>query len=670
MRRLNDSIFPKFEKPRKLLVAEIGSLNYHEKVALTILEGLINRVKPQIYLVSNDVDRFWLTYYRERHGVEIEAVDPSELLERYVPQLDGYIVYDTNFLHTLNVASTIGSIKNCLPVSSELAKKLADMGIEKVDDLRNKWNNRLEAYKWALNEVFEECNKRIAGNMCVHLPRWPSVRFGIRDYLVAVKAFTFDLSASPRDRADYKLRDEIISGLESPGVILGWHCCRDTEKEHVAQAAKHGLFVLCSPHASNLTVHASMEVEAKYRQRVLSEEDVKVEDKVYVTFLMTDGDAIWAMEDLQAGNWLRPERGRFPFNWGLQPLLYDLAPAILNYYYETKTENDYFFTPVSGAGYTYPFLHPDPRRFLEYSREYALKAGTEKCYNIVNWDPCRFWGEAPIPEFVDLEKEVLKEALGVFRGFGGSTYIDNYVSEDFVNIHSAYVVFRNENVAGDLKYLAMAIKERPAFIFAYVQIAKDVLETVYRAVKELDPATFKIVLADEFILAMRKAAKEGKIRKTWAAPFYPDNEMLREYVKKDGLQRRWKRVIPQVEFLRQLLDKNPDAILKIFEEKWGECSLDELPDVIAYNAAVVCLDLVRAALHINGIYSNVYDTAVALFKKVFKDKLSVDVADQAYKMMKDWDKIRVSLHQALEFTEKVVKLADDLSRIVSVELIS
>jgi len=545
------------------------------------------------------------------------------------------------------------------PTLEEYVKKL---GLEKVEDFRGRWKHRLDAYSWALENLFDECNERILANMCIHYPHWPSLSFELRDYLVAVKAFTFDLSASPKNRRDYQLREDILKRAKSPGVVMGWHCVRDTEKEHVAQAARWGLFVLCSHGASNLTVHGGIQTKCEFKQEdVIKPEDVEVERKIYVTFLMTDGDALWAMENLQSWNWLHENRGKFAFNWGIQPLLVELAPGILEYYYSKRTPNDFFVNPVSGAGYTYPYLHPSPRKFLELSQKYATKAGTQHCYNIVNWNPFEYWGEAHLPWFIELEREVLKDSLGVLRGFGGTTYIDNYLSEDFVNIHSAFVLFKERGIAEDLKVIAKAVKERPLFLFIYVQIARNVFDTLSKEIESLGPE-FKVVRADEFMSAIRRAIKDGLIAKKWGEAYYPDNPDLRKLVEKDGLVMRWSRVVKEVKELLALVENsNHETLIRKLREKYGECDDEEMSDVIAYDAAITCLNLVRAALHLKGVYENEYEKGVKDFLKLYEDLPGNEVAEYALNLLKSWHNLRISEKEAIEFSKRVVELAKHIA---------
>lgn len=166
-------------------------------------QGLINRIEPRIYLIFDDyVDRLWLSIYRERYGITYNEIkDLFELIHSFADELDGFVVYDDKMLHSANVGMTYGSIHNALPASTSMADKLSEMGLKKIADFRGRWKNRLEAYEWELKTLMPECNKRIVGSMCVNPQSWAN-RHHVRDYLVATKAFCFDLSTKIRDRKD------------------------------------------------------------------------------------------------------------------------------------------------------------------------------------------------------------------------------------------------------------------------------------------------------------------------------------------------------------------------------------------------------------------------------------------------------------------------------------
>jgi GxGYxYP putative glycoside hydrolase C-terminal domain len=52
-------------------------------------------------------------------------------------------------------------------------------------------------------------------------------------------------------------------------------------------------------------------------------------------------------------------------SWGMNPLLLDVAPGLLEFYASTASTNDTFFSATAGAGYTYP-SHMPPASFNAY----------------------------------------------------------------------------------------------------------------------------------------------------------------------------------------------------------------------------------------------------------------------------------------------------------------
>ena len=76
----------------------------------------------------------------------------------------------------------------------------------------------------------------------------------------------------------------------------------------------------------------------------------------------------------QGGAWHDPARGQVPINWGFQPRMVDVAPAMAEYYYDTMTDRDYFFCGCSGAGYTYPNWMPEPDDFFRETDDYMARA--------------------------------------------------------------------------------------------------------------------------------------------------------------------------------------------------------------------------------------------------------------------------------------------------------
>lgn len=139
----DEGIFPRLGAPRRLQVASLAGKDWHERVLLTSLQGLVNRTEPRIYLVNDGCDERWLDYYGVRFGVRHEKMaDPLALVEMFGDQVDGYVVYDDGMLHTVNVAATLGGIRNAVPVAPQLEPLLQERGLRKIEDLRGRWEDR------------------------------------------------------------------------------------------------------------------------------------------------------------------------------------------------------------------------------------------------------------------------------------------------------------------------------------------------------------------------------------------------------------------------------------------------------------------------------------------------------------------------------------------------
>lgn len=138
----------------------------------------------------------------------------------------------------------------------------------------------------------------------------------------------------------------------------------------------NGLRLVPSHLASNFSFHSRVPFAGALEQDHVRAEDVRLEpDKVYLTFTLSDGDQLVLMGTAELGNWRREARGSVPFNWETQPLLSDLAPALLARYYRTRTPADYLVAGPSGAGYVIPPLVPDLDAYLRQTGDVCRRAG-------------------------------------------------------------------------------------------------------------------------------------------------------------------------------------------------------------------------------------------------------------------------------------------------------
>jgi hypothetical protein len=103
----------------------------------------------------------------------------------------------------------------------------------------------------------------------------------------------------------------------------------------------------------------------------------RLENKIYVSVFISDGDNLQEDETLIPLKWSDPNRGKVPTAWTISPALVDIAPVIINYFQRTATPNDILVSGPSGMGYTYPGAWPRGAfaSYAKVSGEYMARSG-------------------------------------------------------------------------------------------------------------------------------------------------------------------------------------------------------------------------------------------------------------------------------------------------------
>src|SRR5438034_9043831 len=96
--------------------------------------------------------------------------------------------------------------------------------------------------------------------------------------------------------------------------------------------------------------------------------DVCSSDLAYVVLAVPDGDNLDFVTGRMRDLWSETARGTVPVAWSLNPLLSELAPPMLDMYYDTATPFDRFIAAPSGAGYLYPD-YADPTDLASIDRK-------------------------------------------------------------------------------------------------------------------------------------------------------------------------------------------------------------------------------------------------------------------------------------------------------------
>jgi hypothetical protein len=374
-----------------------GSSAENKMIALT-LAGIVNRDTPRLYLLNvyetwsyNQTDEKWRDIYATEGSVNFTTItDINQLVQHFSSFLNGAITYDPaltygnfsgqNFRWQAEVAAMIGGLTNCIPLpygntainiqrpdSVWVADHFHGQDSIKVsarlESAMHPWNNteltQEQRYflllDWSLDNLLERCNPR---NFYLR---------EITDWAVSQRMFQMNL-AGTESLNFYSLSDEKAEKIERvmqylknshPNEIFhgfGW-----MRPEGLTQwvSAWGGSFH--ETLLGNLSWHHIFPVDPDFeyeRPSFVASGSQLLEEKHYVVFVGSEGDAGNWVAGFQSGAWHSATRGEIPLAWGFNLYMLDKFPFIGKYYYSTATPNDGFISVTTPLGFAYPDVFP------------------------------------------------------------------------------------------------------------------------------------------------------------------------------------------------------------------------------------------------------------------------------------------------------------------------
>ena len=377
-----DQALPTFGTPAATLDAvRINTQSYDTRVIATTLQGIINRKQPRI-LVLNSSEEGNQTTWPNAQGLKLSQTnDLDGLVKKYKDELKGTIIYDASRMDTINVATTLAGIYDCIVVSPTMAERYeSQSGLKVKLDLRTaipaSATSKLDIYNW-LYENYHPGNTK--GNPSYN----PRLVVGLnpgndagaigdnghvaaRDVATAMKAPVIWLDPGRTGLADDKLDEnerkerELLKKFtpqnldfdkaDSTGnaYFMGWW---PSEERGIRWATEQGWPTVPSDNFENYSVYSGLSKEVNPPE---TPEKPELENKIYVSVIVSDGDNIAYNEHaMRTGRlWGDRNRGQVPITWTITPALLDAAPQMLEYYYKTATPNDNLVCGPSGIGYT------------------------------------------------------------------------------------------------------------------------------------------------------------------------------------------------------------------------------------------------------------------------------------------------------------------------------
>ncbi|WP_054023861.1 GxGYxYP domain-containing protein [Bacillus sp. FJAT-28004] len=350
----------------KLYDVQITSPMREEEVGMfETLKGVVNKTKPRIYDDSrSDEGTSWLTAL----GLGYNKIRNNwELLTKYRSEISGIVIYDPEVKDTYNLATTIAGLKSAIVVPPSLVEKLTGdpYKLPVLEDLRGKFKTNIEVYEFLYDKYWPETTHRVLVGLT------PDIKIHLRDYAMGMEAAIVWLNPNvPEEEA---LLNKFMKNMPyGSGLYLGWW---PDEGKGVSKTSEFGLATVAADFSSNLSVLSGT-------SRTITPAKIPdkppLENKVYVSYVMSDGDNLQYMEHYFSKLWALPNRGEVPIGWTVSPLMLDAMPGILNYLHKTATENDALISGPTGLGYTYPNFWHDQKgldRFFSRTDDYMKRGG-------------------------------------------------------------------------------------------------------------------------------------------------------------------------------------------------------------------------------------------------------------------------------------------------------
>jgi GxGYxYP putative glycoside hydrolase C-terminal domain/GxGYxYP_N second domain/GxGYxYP third domain/GxGYxYP_N 1st domain len=442
---------------------------------LISLQGLVNRTGPRLYLLYGpkyawtEVQAL-LDFYHEKRHVDYTKIDSiPEALQKFRKYVKGYIVYDQKIRDSIVLSFTAAGVMDGVVVAESQIPMMEKLGFKKLADFRGKFEGMTstQIYKWAYKQYWNKCTHK----MLVYMGgvEGESMQPGIADLGIASKAFFYDLCTKTTCGEEYDFVSFLYSRMKPFSMLFGWHSySKDYEHTYVTLASHYALRVEGLNTLPNMSFHRFIKASAgfKFKTNHSNLKNLKVEKKIYIALIQSDG--------LGIGAWLKPGRGSVPYAWEVNMYLYNYAPAILQYYYEQATPNDYFIGALGGPSYMYP--KAIPTKYIPKTIEMAGQLMKDLDLNVFEiFDASDSLTRDLPPRVVNAYFKYMPGAVGFVNGYGPAHTFAAKNGRAFVSFDYYLAPTRTvDEAVGDLKELATLNPKRPYFLCFHVRESNDI----------------------------------------------------------------------------------------------------------------------------------------------------------------------------------------------------
>jgi hypothetical protein len=498
----DEPLFPKSPPPDHLIVVDGLHITDPERFMLVSLEGILAKTEPRLYFYpsplpfddgAHEEENRWLAEMEAKWGVTHENLnDPWAILALFLDEVEGFVVFDPALPQTVNVATTLAGLERAVLAHPDIVDELTGLGLTAVADLRGQFADNLALYTWAFAELWPRCNHGIMAFLQADLAP-------LRDYLVAHDVFTMQLD--PHHYAERPLLEQILAATPRDIPIMGWPL---DELLGVMLFSRYGKYLVAADFTPNLSAHSGL-AAPEFTQTHITDWP-NLENKIHVAFAYTDGDSL-AYANRWMPDWFDdPAYDQVPIGWEISCSLVDVAPEVLDFFFDRMTDNNFLIGPVSGVGYIYPNQYGDLDGFMAKSRTCLSRADLRTLW-LLNDD---------LTLSDDLANRYGAELnlLGIFMDYWPTADKGWYFSSNGTPVvHSQYTyLIGPEQIADILDEAALAKEffypDVPTFVFIGVNgwiTSPTYLKTIADGLDD----RYTVVRPDGLFAAMRAARAQG-----------------------------------------------------------------------------------------------------------------------------------------------------------------
>lgn len=470
-------------------------LTSYETWVLSSLEGHANKNSSRMYVVWDNDAWNWLQTFNNTDYIGYKRIisNLTDIIQPYAGEFNGLIVFDPSDGEMGNIATPLAGVDSALLVPQQVFDTV-HAAFHSLPVIKNVTadlqaagaTTRAAEYAYAFTNYYPLCNKTAFAMFSGAAPA------NLREFLVANNLFTTweplyvhtDVPTPPLDPdppAEHQLFETILATYPDNTVIYGY-MWPDGGNEGVVikMISAANKYLIASDWISNLAFFSHMQLPTGYQFHQNRTATVPtITNKIYLTGIWSDGDNIQYVQGFMHDIlWNDATRGQVPTGWEINPSLYNLAPYILKYYYDSASANDCIVAGLSGAGYC---------KFDYFTNQTALENFLHISMDLMNktdMTETRGW---QIDQTANIVTSIY-QLNGIFEGYGGPF---QYRTPEIVNgvpiIWPTAIDSGNwEQVPAFIERLHAAVPNQPVFLYALLHCWSYTQENWTKLVNELE----------------------------------------------------------------------------------------------------------------------------------------------------------------------------------------